>query len=255
MKKINSFSDFIGSEELEEIENLMYDDSDYEIDESFDDEYEQEIAFLNEEFELDFGGREFDPINEGFFKNIFKKVGGGIRSLLAKKNPEAEAEAQAQAQAAADQAAAQTKAPEEEKLAAQANMEAMIRAKIKDEKEAKKLLLSAASYKGVVAKQFSKLTEKPEDRSKRTAFLKKKQTGGPFKGRTNAFILGQMILDIFFAFKFASPAIYTKAGGDKTYSKMKATFIPKAKKVAPPPEPEEEEDDQDEDTKDEKGTL
>jgi hypothetical protein len=257
MRKINSFSDFIGAEDFEEIENLMHDDSDYEIDESFDDEYEQEIAFLNEEFELDFGGREFDQINEGFFKGLFKKVGGKIASLIkGKPSAEEEGQAAAQAQAAADQAAAQTKASEEEKLAAQANMEAMIRAKIKDEKEAKKLLLSAASYKGLVVKQFAKLTEKPEDRAKRTAFLKKKQTGGPFQGKTNAFILGQAILDIFYAFKFAAPAIYTKVGGDKIYSKMKAAFIPKVKKVAPPPPPaEEDEDDEDEDTKDEKGTL
>jgi hypothetical protein len=262
MKKINSFNDFLGSDEFEEIERIMYEedseyDYDYEMDEDIDEEYEQEIEILNEEFEYHFGGREFDPINEGFFKNVFKKIGGGIANLIkGKPSEEEEQQAAAQAQAAADQAAAQTKASEEEKLAAQANMEAMIRAKIKDEKEAKKLLLSAAGYKGLVAKQFAKLTEKPEDRAKRTAFLKKKQTGGPFQGKTNAFILGQAILDIFYAFKFAAPAIYTKVGGDKVYTKMKQTFIPKVKKaVAPPPPADEDEDDEDEDTKDEKGTV
>lgn len=259
MKKINNFSDFLGSGEFEEIERIMYEEDseyDYEIDEDIDEEYEQEIAILNEEFEYHFGGREFDPINEGFFKGLLAKVRGGIAGLIkGKPSAEEEGQAQAQAQAAADQVAAQSKASEEEKLAAQANMEAMIRSKIKNEKEAKKLLLSAASYKGLVAKQFAKLTEKPEDRAKRTAFLKKKQTGGPFQGKTNAFILGQAILDIFYAFKFAAPAIYTKVGGDKVYSKMKQTFIPKAKKVVPPPPPEEDEDDEDEDTKDEKGTV
>jgi hypothetical protein len=65
MKKINTFSDFLGSDGIEEIERIMYEedsDYEYEIDEDIDEEYEQEIAILNEEFEYHFGGREFDSI-------------------------------------------------------------------------------------------------------------------------------------------------------------------------------------------------
>jgi hypothetical protein len=84
-----------------------------------------------------------------------------------------------------------------------------------------------------------------------SAFLRKKQTGGPYEGKTNAYILGQLILEILFAFKFAAPGIYNKIGGDDVYKTMKRSFVPKGKKAPKVEEPEEEGGDSEEDESDE----